>query len=184
MRLILNSDVCQSAASPQGSYIPQRLPAEVIVDALADVTGISDSYRSRVPEPFTFYPEGTRSVDLGDATVSSSALELFERASRDASLESQRSNQIMPRQLLYLMNSSELEKRIQSSVRLRAICTQQKDAEGICRAISLMTLSRFPTENELKLFKAHAEKNGLSLRELTSDILWTHINSSEFLFNH
>ena len=184
MRLILNSGAYQSAALPQGVYVPQRLPAEVIVDALADITGISDSYRSRVPEPFTFYPEGTRSVDLGDATVSSPALELFGRASRDVSLESQRSNKLMPRQMLYLMNSSELEKRIQQSNKLNMICSRQLNIEGVCRAITLMTLSRYPSAEEISLFKAHAEKNGLSLRDLASDILWTHINSAEFLFNH
>jgi len=184
MRLILNSDAFQSAASPAGIYIPQRLPAEVIVDALADLTGISESYRSRVPEPFTFYPEGTRSINLGDATVSSTALELFGRASRDVSLESQRSNEIRPRQLLYLMNSSDLENRIQKSNVLHLICTQQKDVAGICRAITLKTLSRFPSGEEISLFKTHAEKNGLSLRDVASDILWTQINSTEFLFNH
>ncbi|MCX6308219.1 MAG: DUF1553 domain-containing protein, partial [Bacteroidia bacterium] len=60
MRLVLNSNVYQSPTAPFGNYVPQRLPAEVIVDALADLTGISDPYRSRVPEPFTFYPDGTR----------------------------------------------------------------------------------------------------------------------------
>ncbi|HCR89042.1 MAG TPA: hypothetical protein DIW50_01005 [Prolixibacteraceae bacterium] len=184
MRLILNSGAYQSAASPQGVYVPQRLPAEVIVDVLADLTGTSDSYWSRVPEPFTFYPEGTRSVDLGDATVSSPALELFGRATRDVSLESQRSNKLMPRQMLYLMNSSELERRIQKSNILNEICSGQTNTENVCRAITLMTLSRYPSAEEINLFKAHTEKNGLSLRDLASDILWTHINSAEFLFNH
>jgi len=148
MRLILNSKTYQSKMAPDGLYISQRLPAEVMVDALADLTGISDSYSSRVPEPFTFYPEGTRSVDLGDATVSSSDLELFGRVSRDVSLESQRSNKITSRQLLYLTNSVELEGRIRKSERLNQICAQNKDVESICKAISLMALSRYPTKQE------------------------------------
>jgi hypothetical protein len=184
MRLILSSEAYQSTASLQGIYQAQRLPAEVIVDALADVTGSSDVYRSRVPEPFTIYPEGTRSVNLGDATVSSPALELFGRASRDISLESQRINKIAPRQLLYLMNSSELEKRIQSSNKLNDICLKHRDIPGVCREITLMTLSRFPTPGEVSRFKTYARDNKLSPRKLASDILWTQINSSEFLFNH
>ncbi|MDD4921804.1 MAG: DUF1553 domain-containing protein [Bacteroidales bacterium] len=184
IRLVLNSATYQSVSVPNGFYVPKRLPAEVIVDALADLTGISDSYRSRVPEPFTFYPEGTRSVDLGDATVSSTALELFGRVSRDVSLESQRSNILTSRQLLYLINSSELEERIRKSKKLNDICVQQKEVAGVCREISLMTLSRYPTAEEIALFKSYTEKNSLSLRDLAYTILWTQINSTEFLFNH
>lgn len=184
MRLILNSKAFQSEMTPKGFYVPQRIQAEVIVDALADLTGISDSYRSRVPEPFTFYPEGTRSVDLGDATVSSSTLELFGRISRDVSLESQRSNKTTSRQLLYLTNSVDLEEKIRKSEKLNQICAQNKDVKGICNSITLMALSRYPTRDEIALFKSYAEKNNLKLRELATDILWTYINSTEFLYNH
>ena len=184
MRLILNSKAFQSEMAPTGLYVPQRMQAEVIVDALADLTGISDSYKSRVPEPFTFYPVGTRSVDLGDATVSSSDLELFGRVSRDVSLESQRSNKITSRQLLYLTNSVDLEGKIRRSEKLNQICAQNKDVESICNAITLMTLSRYPTQDEIRLFKGYAEKNKLALRDLATDILWTCINSTEFLYNH
>ena len=184
MRLVLNSNAYQSPSSPGGMYVPQRLPAEVIVDALADLTGISDTYMSRVPEPFTFYPEGTRSVNLGDATVSTPALELFGRASRDISLESQRSNRLLPGQLLYLMNSSELETRIEKSSRISQICSQQSDVEAVCRTMTLMALSRYPTAREVDLFKKYAGSNGLPLRDAASDILWTLVNSTEFLFNH
>jgi len=183
-RLILNSAAFQSAAAPVGFYEPQRLPAEVIVDALADLTGIFESYRSRVPEPYTFYPEGTRSVNLGDATVSSTALELFGRASRDVSLESNRSNEISERQLLYLMNSSDLENRIQKSKVLNAISAKEGGIDNLCKSITLMTLSRYPSDSEIQMFKAYAERDSLSARELASDIFWTQINSTEFLFNH
>lgn len=184
MRLMLNSIAFQSEMTPKGLYVPQRMQAEVIVDALADLTGISVSYKSRVPEPFTFYPEGTRSVDLGDATVSSSDLELFGRVSRDVSLESQRSNKITSRQLLYLTNSVDLEGKIRRSEKLNQICAQNKDVESVCNTITLMTLSRYPTQDEIRLFKGYAEKNKLALRDLATDILWTYINSTEFLYNH
>lgn len=184
LRLILNSKAFQSDVAPKGNYVPQRLQAEVMIDALADLTGSSDSYRSRVPEPFTFYPEGTRSRDLGDATVTSSELELFGRVSRDVSIESQRNNKITARQLLYLSNSVELEDKIRKSQRLNELCNLYKDAESISKAISLMTVSRYPTNDELVLFKAYGAENKLNLRELASTIQWTYINSTEFLYNH
>ncbi len=184
LKLILNSGVYQSSHAPAGFYIAQRLPAEVLIDALADLTGIADEYRSRVPEPFTFYPKDTRAIDLGDATVSSSALELFGRVSRDVSLESQRNNTLSARQLLYLMNARELEERIRKSNALSELCKQEKDIPGVCRAITLMTLSRFPTDEEMLLYRQYAQKNKVSVRQLASDILWMQINSIEFLYNH
>ena len=184
LKLFLNSGIYQSKHAPEGFFMAQRLPAEVLVDALADLTGISDEYRSRVPEPFTYYPQGTRSVDLGDATVSSSALELFGRVSRDISLESQRNSTITARQLLYLMNARELEDRIRKSNTLTELCKQQKNIPDLCRAITLMTLSRYPTNEEITLYRQYAQEHKLSLRNLASDIMWTQINSIEFLYNH
>ncbi len=184
IRLIVNSDAFQSEAAPRGTFIPQRLAAEVMIDALADLTGVSETYKSRVPEPFTFYPQGTRSRDLGDATVSSSTLELFGRVSRDVSLESQRSNKLTSRQLLYLTNSVELEGNIKRSEKLNQLCAKTKDAAELCKAISLMTLSRYPTPQEIAMFTTYGEKNNLKLRDLATDILWTYINSTEFLYNH
>jgi hypothetical protein len=183
-KLILNSDLYQSESSTGSLFVSRRMPAEVLVDALADMTGISDEYRSRVPEPFTIYPQGTRAVDLGDATVSSTALELFGRVSRDISLESQRSDALSSRQLLYLMNSTELEDRIRKSPVLNEICKQERNIPGICREITIRTLSRFPTPEEIALFRKYAETNQLSLRNLASEILWTQINSIEFLYIH
>lgn len=183
-RLILQSGQYQNKTAPEGSYKPQRLPAEVIVDALADLTGMSDVYRSRVPEPFTIYPEDTRAVDLGDATVSSPVLELFGKVSRDISLESQRNNKVTSRQLLYLMNSSEQEEKIRKSKKLTALCRQHKNIPQLCHAITLMTLARRATPKEIKLFTSYARKNQYSPRELATDIMWVQINSNEFLFNH
>lgn len=183
-KLILNSDLYQSESYTGSLFASRRMPAEVLVDALADMTGISDEYRSRVPEPFSIYPQGTRAVDLGDATVSSTALELFGRVSRDISLESQRSDALTSRQLLYLMNSSELEDRIRKSPVLNDICKRERNIPGICREITLSTLSRFPTQEEIALYRKYAETNQLSLRNLASEILWTQINSIEFLYIH
>ncbi len=184
IRFILNSAVFQSKVSPEGVYEPQRLLSEVIVDGIADVTGIPDLYRSRVPEPFTIYPTGTHAIELGDATVSSSALELFGRASRDVSLENQHVNKLTSKQLLYLMNSSELEDKIRKSPILSKILKNNSNRSEILKQISLLTLSRFPTEKEKMLFNDYAEKNNISNRELAFDIMWTEINSYEFLYNH
>ena len=184
MKKILMSKEFHSETAPEGYYVPQRLPAEVIVDAIASSTGIWSTYSSRVPEPFTFYPPQTRATHLGDATVSSSELELFGKVSRDVSLESQRNNAITSRQLLYLMNSSVLEKKIRKSPVLKQICEKYTSVEQVANYITLRVLSRRATSKEIDIYREYMEQNKLPLNELAYDIMWTQINSNEFLYNH
>ena len=184
MKKMLLSEQFNSKATPEGSYVPQRLPAEVIVDALASVTGIWSTYSSRVPEPFTFYPQRTRSTHLGDATVSSSELELFGKVSRDVSLESQRNNSITSRQLLYLMNSSVLERRILKSPILQQIYLDGGNVTNVADAITLLVLSRHATPAEIEIYKKHMEESKQPLIEVAFDIMWMQLNSNEFLYNH
>ncbi len=184
MKKILLSEEFNAKMAPEGSYMPQRLPAEVIVDALASATGIWDTYNSRVPEPFTVYPPRTRATHLGDATVSSSELELFGKVSRDVSLESQRNNSITSRQLLYLMNSSELERQLRKSPVLRKICATSNELSQVANNITLRVLSRRATPAEIKRYEEHMRQDNLTLTELAVDIMWIQINSNEFLYNH
>ena len=184
MKKILLSDMFNSKAAPEGEYEPQRLPAEVIIDAISSSLGSWTTYSSRVPEPFTYYPPATRATHLGDATVSSTELELFGKVSRDVSLESQRNNTITSRQLLYLMNSSELEQRIRKSSFIKWIGENSKGIPHLASTITLRTLSRRATKQEIALYREHMEKNKLSMMELAIDIMWTQLNSNEFLYNH
>ena len=184
MKKILLSEQFNSKAAPEGFYEPQRLPAEVIVDALASVTGIWSTYSSRVPEPFTFYPQRTRSTHLGDATVSSSELELFGKVSRDVSLESQRNNAITSRQLLFLMNSSVLERRIRKSPILQQIYVNGGNIANVADAISLLVLSRRATPAEIEIYEKHMKESKQPLIEAAIDIMWMQLNSNEFLYNH
>ena len=184
MKKILMSDEFNSKAAPEGFYVPQRLPAEVIVDALASATGVWSTYSSRVPEPFTFYPQQTRATHLGDATVSSSELELFGKVSRDVSLESQRNNSITSRQLLYLMNSSVLENRLRKSVIVKKAGKENPNIEKLADIITLRVLSRRATPQEKQLYKEYMEQNNLPITEAAIDIMWMQMNSNEFLYNH
>ncbi len=182
MSYILNSQTYQGVAKQGSLFEPRRLPAEVIVDAIADVTDFSETYQSRVPEPFTFYPPKTRSRDLGDATVSSSALELFGKVSRDVSLESQRNNSITSRQLLYLMNSSELEGRIKRSPLVKSLMPESVSDEEMIQRAMIAVLSRPATEAEVKIFTENFAKRKLKRGAAVADVIWVLMNSNEFLY--
>lgn len=184
MQALLKRILLSEQFNSVDDFVPQRLPAEVIVDALASVTGVWSTYTSRVPEPFTFYPPRTRATHLGDATVSSSELELFGKVSRDVSLESQRNNSITSRQLLYLMNSSELEGRIRKSQILQRIYVNSANIEQLADSITLLVLSRRATADEVAMYSDYMAKNELPLMEVAIDIMWMQLNSNEFLYNH
>jgi Protein of unknown function (DUF1553)/Protein of unknown function (DUF1549) len=106
-RLILNSQTYQLSSIPRSEspaaaanfaqYPIRRLDAEVLADAICDTTGTTESYTSAIPEPFTFIPEGQRSISLPDGSISSAFLELFGRPPRDSGLEAERNVASPPR---------------------------------------------------------------------------------------
>src|SRR5208283_3925733 len=124
-RLILNSKTYQlssvpAAATPEAaahfaSYPLRRLEAEVLIDALDQITGTSENYSSAIPEPYTFIPGDVRSIALPDGSISSSFLEMFGRPPRDTGLESERNNRPTAAQKLTMLNSTVMQKKIESS---------------------------------------------------------------------
>ncbi len=84
-------------------YPLRRLEAEVMIDALCQITGTTEQYSSIIPEPYTFMPENQRAVALADASITSPFLEKFGRSSRDTGLESDRNNRPTAAQRLHLL---------------------------------------------------------------------------------
>jgi hypothetical protein len=102
-RLILNSKTYQLASLPATDESGERgalrvlsaaprLHAEVLIDALDEITATTESYSSAIPEPFTYIPGEMRSIALPDGSISSAFLEMFGRSTRDTGLESERNN--------------------------------------------------------------------------------------------
>ena len=58
-----------------------------------------------------------------------------------------------------------------------------KTPRQIIEELYLMALSRRPTQSELTLLES-AFQNGTVEQDAAEDILWTLLNSREFLFNH
>ena len=103
-------------AAAHFAYHPlRRLDAEVLIDALDQITGATESYSSAIPEPFTFIPGDMRSIALPDGSISSSFLEMFGRPPRDTGLEAERNNRPTADQRLHLLNSSHIQLKIEQS---------------------------------------------------------------------
>ena len=54
----------------------------------------------------------------------------------------------------------------------------------ITTGIYLGILSRFPTDEELKVVQAYFQSSELTRREAGVDLVWALINSQEFLYRH
>ena len=194
-RLILNSQAYQlssvpadktaGASSPFASYSIRRLDAEVLIDALNQITGATDGYSSYIPEPFTYIPEEHRSILLPDGSITSPFLEMFGRPSRDTGLESERSNAPTPAQRLHLLNSTHVYGKVTNSEKLQAVIRAgRRDPERSATGLYLTILSRFPTDTELTTLKAYAETGIAPGQETYIDLAWALINSAEFFYRH
>lgn len=172
-------------AAEQFAYYPmRRLEAEVLIDALNQITGTTEKYSSPIPEPFTFIPENQRSIALADGSTTSPFLELFGRPPRDTGLETERNNRITAAQRLHLLNSSHIQRKLERSQMIAYQMQGNRPMREIISNLYLGILSRWPTEKELRTFEQYVQNSGLKPRDAALDLSWTLINSSEFLFRH
>ena len=194
LRLILNSATYQLSSIPQSeaaeaealfaSYPVRRLDAEILADALCQITGTTEEYFSLIPEPFSFIPEGERAIALADGSVTSPFLEMFGRPSRDTGLASERSNVPTASQRLHLLNSSHVKKKIDRIVRPSELMRARGKPAQLTTDLYLKVLSRFPTSDELEVVRGYSQKDGVDDREVLVDLAWALINSPEFQYRH
>jgi len=192
-RLILNSTTYQLSSiarsdRPEGrenfaSYPLRRLEAEVLVDALCQVTGTSESYTSSIPEPYSFIPEDLRSIALPDGSITSLFLELFGRPARDTGLESERNNRVSAAQRLHMLNSSHVRRKLEESPKLRQLLQPGNPRETLT-GLYLTILSRWPVEEEMRIVGDYAQAETVGRREVFLDLAWALINSMEFQYRH
>jgi len=194
-RLILNSRTYQQSSIPRSNhpdaealfahYLVRRLDAEVLIDALSWIFGPGESYSSAIPEPFTFIPDGQRTILLADGSITSQFLEMFGRPARDTGLESERNNKPTDAQRLHLLNSTHIQQKIDRSWWLRELNrTARGDGRSLINAIYLRILSRFPTQAEIADVEEYARTSRLDRRQAVNDLAWTLVNTKEFLYRH
>lgn len=193
-RLILNSRTYQQSSVPNGDadpkvafahYAVRQLDAEVLIDALCWIGGDGESYSSPIPEPFTFIPRENRTIALADGSITSSFLATFGRPARDTGLESERSNQPTDTQRLFMLNSSDVQRRIDKSPLLQAALGRRRgDPAAAVRGIYVIILSRLPTEAESATAADYFRTKALGPKQAAGDLAWALINSKEFLCRH
>lgn len=194
-RLILNSRTYQFSSIPPKPETPKaeinfafyplrRLEAEVLIDAINQITGTSDLYTSAIPEPFTYIPENMPAIALPDGSITSPFLELFGRPARATGMEDERVNRVSPTQRMHMLNSSHIQRKLEQGANFRKITNPKRTPKEVMDAIYLTILSRFPTEDEVKIAETYAKSGVVNGREAWLDLAWALINSDEFLYRH
>ena len=191
-KLILTSTTYQLSSIPAqdtpaaeagfAHAILRPLDAEVLVDALNQITGGTEQYQSAIPEPYTFVPPDQRSISLGDGSITSTFLEAFGRPPRDSGLASERSSKPTPSQRLQLLNGGDIQRKIQQGPKLLALL--QAGGQQALTNLYLAILSRRPTDDEVRAAAAYTQAAGTNRRQAALDLAWALINSAEFRYRH
>jgi hypothetical protein len=193
-RLIFTSTAYQFSSLPRfqtpearanfASYQLRRVEGEVLNDALNEITGSTDLYTSAVPEPFTYIPKDMTAVEVADGSITSSFLTLFGRSARATGMESERVNELASPQWLYMLNSAQIQNKLQNGPKLAALISAGGTPQEIAERLYLTILSRFPAEADLQAAEAYAATGASLGAGVWIDLAWALVNSPEFLLRH
>ena len=162
------------------AFAPARpLAAEVLADALADVTGVRDRYGD--------LPEGTRAVALADPAAPAESLDILGRCPRNASCTAPGGDGGGLPATLHRLNGPLINRKLDDPTgRLARLCSEGRSEWSIVEEFYLRALGRPPTVPERSFWLAEvggvadADERGAIL----GDIAWGLLNCREFRTNH
>jgi hypothetical protein len=155
-------------------YLPKRLGAEVLLDAIDDVTLAKTTFKG--------VPAGTRAVQLPDNLFDSYFLSVFGRPDSASACECERSSDASLAQALHMFNSLEIMTKV-SGNRAAQLAADKRPHEQRLRDLYLVALGREPSKEETEALLAYIAKKK-DAKTAYEDIVWALINTKEFLFNH
>ncbi len=171
-------------------FYPRRLQAEVLLDAIDDLTGS--------PTRFANLPPGTRAIALPDNSYnrSSGFLKVFGRPESQSVCECERVKSSSLSQSLHLINSAEIKRKLSgaSSRAARIQASKIPDTEKV-EQLYRLAFSRRPTQVEMTVAIDYLQTPVLDAagkpanskkqtQENYEDLIWALMNTKEFLFNH
>ena len=192
VRTIVNSRTYQLSAVPNdfnkhdkqnyARYYPQRMGAEVLLDAVGQVT---DS-----PTAFGGLPQDKhapkRAIMLPDESFQSYFLDVFGRPQRISSCECERVSEANLAQALHMLNSDEVQQKIGRPGGRADVLAGTKDTRTDAQKVEelfLWAFARKPTPEQLDAAVQHIGKNAQNKKVAYENIIWALLNTKEFVFN-
>lgn len=160
-------------------FIVQKLEAEILADAICDVTG--------VPDQFGDEPHGTRAINLFDSKIPSTSLDILGRCAREESCESTPSSGGGLSKTLHLINGAFINDKLTSaSSRLAQLEANITTGIDLLNEFYLRALSRRLTAAEEQFWSPLFEQATTTeeTRQLIQDAAWSLLTCREFTTNH
>jgi hypothetical protein len=192
VRTIMNSTTYQLSSKPtetnaadlkyHSHYIARRLPAEVMLDAISQVTGVAENFPNH---------PGRRALQLPDSAVDSYFLTAFGRPPRVTAADSERQQEPSVTQALHVINGDTINRKLAAPAGLiQSLLDARSDNAAAIERIYLAALSRRPTDAEVRML-SQAMDEALARggpdaprRPVLEDMAWAVLTGREFLFNH
>lgn len=150
----------------------RRLRAEVLMDAVADVT--------ETPAKLTGLPAESRASQVWTTRVDSVFLDTFGRPNENQDPPCERTPESTVTQSLHLMNSRVLDSRIRDDrSRAARLAGSEMTSEQIADELYLAVFSRFPNEVE-RGYVVGLLRDVENRRTVVEDLMWAMVNSPEF----
>jgi hypothetical protein len=161
-------------------YYPRRMSAEVLFDAVNQVTGSPASFRGLPAD--THAPQ--RAIMLYDESFPSYFLDVFGRPQRISACECERVNEANLAQSLHLLNSNEIQQKLtRGNGRADALAKDKRPEPEKVDELFLWALGRKATPEQRDKALAHIAKHQSNKKVAYENILWALINTKEFQFN-
>lgn len=154
-----------------------RLRAEVLLDAVASITGI--------PQTFQAMPPGTTAKQIWTHRTKSLFLDSFGRPDPNQDPPCERTTESTVVQTLHLMNAEKLHADVRNEKGNAArLAESEKEASAIAQQLYQLVYARNPTEDEVRLVAELLAVEGSNRRQTVEDLMWAMLNTPEFVFQN
>lgn len=156
--------------------LPRPLIAEVMADAISDVTGVAERYAEM--------PLGTRATELVVTNVQTRTLEVLGQCNRSESCEAGSLPVDALAQNLHLLNGPLLNQKLEAAQgRLQSLLAAGRTADEVIRQFYQVAYNREPSKTERQFWQQQLQavgENRQRQHEVLNDCVWSLLNSYEF----
>ncbi|MBK8040285.1 MAG: DUF1553 domain-containing protein [Verrucomicrobiaceae bacterium] len=187
MRTIMRSQIYRLSSLPNETNAAdlknysrsyrRRLPAETLLDAVCAVT--------EVKETFSGMPPDALAKQTWNHKLESQFMDAFGRPNASSECPCEREAKPSVVQALHLMNSTKLQDMLVSSKgRVTRMAKSDAKPEQIVEELYLACFSRLPDAEEMTIATSAFTAKDATRQTALEDVLWSLLNSAEFVFNH